>query len=85
MTRGAGAVCRELGKLSCSWFYNAAGHKFRRFGSAKVVRSLYKTSSYCKLRHAITQGGLRHKLTTLTNTGNNSNNKANKRNCKLNE
>ncbi|KAL8558811.1 hypothetical protein ACOMHN_046393 [Nucella lapillus] len=37
---------RDLAKQSCNWFYTTVGQKFRRFGSAKVVRSLYKSSSY---------------------------------------
>ncbi|KAK7506449.1 hypothetical protein BaRGS_00002561 [Batillaria attramentaria] len=37
---------KALPKQTCSWFYNTVSQRFRRFGSAKVVRSLYKTTSY---------------------------------------
>lgn len=33
---------RELKLKSFEWFYNNVSQKFKRFGSAKVVRSLYK-------------------------------------------
>ena len=39
---------RELSNQSCEWFYNNVKKKFKRFGSAKVVRSLYKRKSECK-------------------------------------
>ncbi|XP_076459108.1 uncharacterized protein LOC143292571 isoform X2 [Babylonia areolata] len=65
---------KDLSKQSCSWYYNSVGHKFRRFGSAKVVRSLYKSSSYCKLRQVITQGGLNsNRLIIITNKDSNNN------------
>ena len=37
-----GLFCRELKLKSFDWFYNNVSQKFKRFGSAKVVRSLYK-------------------------------------------
>ena len=39
---------RELTSQSCEWFYGNIKQKFKRFGSAKVVRSLYKRKSECK-------------------------------------
>ncbi|KAJ8019893.1 Rab effector MyRIP [Holothuria leucospilota] len=36
---------RELQERACQWFYDQMKAKFRRFGSAKVVRSLYKRQS----------------------------------------
>ncbi|KAK3082766.1 hypothetical protein FSP39_004717, partial [Pinctada imbricata] len=36
---------RELRLKSCEWFYNNVSKKFKRFGSAKVVRTLYKQKS----------------------------------------
>ncbi|CAH1789793.1 unnamed protein product [Owenia fusiformis] len=35
----------ELATQSCEWFYANVRQKFKRFGSAKVVRSLYKRKS----------------------------------------
>ncbi|KAL5005586.1 hypothetical protein ScPMuIL_016744 [Solemya velum] len=35
----------ELKLQSCDWFYKNINHRFKRFGSAKVVRSLYKRKS----------------------------------------
>ena len=36
-------ICsRELKTKSFDWFYKNVSEKFKRFGSAKVVRSLYK-------------------------------------------
>ncbi|XP_041374808.1 rab effector MyRIP-like isoform X2 [Gigantopelta aegis] len=46
-----GYVCNKcltehnLKLKSCDWFYSTVGQRFRRFGSAKVVRSLYKSDS----------------------------------------
>lgn len=37
---------KTLPKQTGSWFYNTVSQRFRRFGSAKVVRSLYKHTSY---------------------------------------
>ncbi|XP_067687580.1 uncharacterized protein [Haliotis asinina] len=41
---------RELKLQSCEWFYCNVSQRFKRFGSAKVVRSLYKRKggSQCK-------------------------------------
>lgn len=39
---------RELQERACQWYYDEMKAKFRRFGSAKVVRSLYKRQSECK-------------------------------------
>ncbi|XP_048237941.1 titin homolog isoform X5 [Haliotis rufescens] len=41
---------RELKLQSCEWFYCHVSQRFKRFGSAKVVRSLYKRKggSQCK-------------------------------------
>ena len=39
---------RELQTQTCSWFYTNIQDKFKRFGSAKVVRSLYKRKTDCK-------------------------------------
>ena len=36
------SVSSELKTKSFDWFYKNVGEKFKRFGSAKVVRSLYK-------------------------------------------
>ncbi|XP_071823371.1 uncharacterized protein [Apostichopus japonicus] len=36
---------RELQERACQWYYDEMKAKFRRFGSAKVVRSLYKRQS----------------------------------------
>ncbi|XP_022079146.1 uncharacterized protein LOC110973037 isoform X2 [Acanthaster planci] len=36
---------RELQVQVCEWFYGQIRNRFRRFGSAKVVRSLYKRDS----------------------------------------
>ncbi|XP_076087561.1 uncharacterized protein LOC143057986 isoform X3 [Mytilus galloprovincialis] len=36
------AEARELKMKSCEWFYDNVSKKFKRFGSAKVVRTLYK-------------------------------------------
>jgi hypothetical protein len=33
---------KELKLQSCEWFYDNVSKKFKRFGSAKVVRTLYK-------------------------------------------
>jgi len=33
---------------TCDWFYTGVKQKFKRFGSAKVVRSLYKRKTDCK-------------------------------------
>ncbi|ESP01888.1 hypothetical protein LOTGIDRAFT_138885 [Lottia gigantea] len=41
---------RDLKHKSCDWFYTSVCRRFKRFGSAKVVRSLYKRKSYCKLK-----------------------------------
>ncbi|PVD37697.1 hypothetical protein C0Q70_00297 [Pomacea canaliculata] len=55
---------KDLKQKACGWFYNTVSQRFRRFGSAKVVRSLYKSTSYCKLRYALNQArSMRHKLT----------------------
>ena len=44
-------LCRELQVQACEWFYGQIKCRFRRFGSAKVVRSLYKRNSEgCKLK-----------------------------------
>ncbi|XP_025093425.1 uncharacterized protein LOC112563549 isoform X6 [Pomacea canaliculata] len=58
---------KDLKQKACGWFYNTVSQRFRRFGSAKVVRSLYKSTSYCKLRYALNQArSMRHKLTSDT-------------------
>ena len=41
-------VFRELHMQTCDWFYTGVKQKFKRFGSAKVVRSLYKRKTDCK-------------------------------------
>lgn len=38
-------VFRDYEKQSCEWFYRSVRQRFKRFGSAKVVRSLYKRKS----------------------------------------
>lgn len=37
----------EFLQQSNSWFYKKIGNKFKRFGSAKIVRSLYKRKTDC--------------------------------------
>ncbi|KAK6166404.1 hypothetical protein SNE40_023104 [Patella caerulea] len=37
---------RDLKRQSCEWFYSSVSRKFKRFGSAKVVRTFYKRKSY---------------------------------------
>jgi hypothetical protein len=66
-------VCRELSKQSCRWFYEQSGTKYRRHGTAKIVRSLYKSTSYCKLKQALAQGGLIGPIATRNVTVNNTN------------
>jgi len=36
------SLCRDLKHKSLDWFYNNVSQKYKRFGSAKVVRTLYK-------------------------------------------
>ena len=41
-------VFSDATKKSCDWFYNDVRSRFKRFGSAKVVRSLHKRRAECE-------------------------------------
>lgn len=40
--------CRALEKENCEWFYSSVKNRFKHFGSAKVVRTLYKQKTECE-------------------------------------
>ena len=44
-------ISSSLNNQSFEWFYNNVKKRFKRFGSAKVVRSLYKRKSDCKISY----------------------------------
>ncbi len=41
-------LCRALEKENCEWFYSSVKNRFKHFGSAKVVRTLYKQKTECE-------------------------------------
>ncbi|XP_038049075.1 uncharacterized protein LOC119722801 isoform X2 [Patiria miniata] len=53
---------RELQVQVCEWFYGQIRNRFRRFGSAKVVRSLYKKDSQSSdsVDHSSNDSGVDH-------------------------
>ncbi|XP_071792066.1 uncharacterized protein [Asterias amurensis] len=55
---------RELQVQVCEWFYGQIRNRFRRFGSAKVVRSLYKRDSLSSesFDHCSNDSGVDHQL-----------------------
>ena len=62
---------------TCDWFYDRIKQRFKRFGSAKVVRSLYKRKTDCKYREMYVCVGVTHALNScvggVSNWGQNQN------------
>ncbi|XP_077997329.1 uncharacterized protein LOC144450559 [Glandiceps talaboti] len=51
---------RDMKAQSCEWFYKQIKSRFRRFGSAKVVRSLYKRKVESESDHSNSDSGYDH-------------------------